>query len=92
TRRVPSLDAEALRRLEAFNEDPHTAGSLRLIREYRQAASLMVRLRALAGHIDPHTGRIHSTFDDRQATGRLSSTYPNLQQLDRLFVFESPRS
>ena len=81
TRRVPSLDAEALRRLEAFNEDPHTAGSLRLIREYRQAASLMVRLRALAGHIDPRTGRIHSTFDDRQATGRLSSTYPNLQQL-----------
>jgi DNA polymerase I-like protein with 3'-5' exonuclease and polymerase domains len=81
TRWVPSLDAEALRRLEAFNEDPHTADSLRLIRDYRQAASLMVRLRALAGHIDPQTGRIHSTFDDRQATGRLSSTYPNLQQL-----------
>ena len=81
TRRVPSLDAEAMRRLEAFNEDPRTADSLRLIRDYRRAASLMVRLRALAGHIDPHTGRIHSTFDDRQATGRLSSTYPNLQQL-----------
>ncbi|MBV8609985.1 MAG: hypothetical protein JO034_21310 [Singulisphaera sp.] len=81
TRRVPSLDAEALRRLEAFNEDPRTADSLRLIRDYRRAASLMVRLRALAGHIDPHTARIHSTFDDRQATGRLSSTYPNLQQL-----------
>ena len=81
TRWVPSLDAEALRRLEAFNEDPHTAGSLRLIRDYRQAAGLLVRLRSLLNHIDPRTGRIHSSFDDRQATGRLSSTYPNLQQL-----------
>ena len=81
TRWVPSLDAEALRRLEAFNEDPHTAGSLRLIRDYRKAASLMVRLRSLAKYVDAGTGRIHSTFDDRQATGRLSSTYPNLQQL-----------
>ena len=81
TRWVPSLDAEALRRLEAFNEDPHTAGSLRLIRDYRKAAGLLVRLRSLLNHIDPRTGRIHSSFDDRQATGRLSSTYPNLQQL-----------
>ena len=81
TQWVPSLDAEALRRLETFNDDPQVAGSLRLIREYRQAAGLMVRLRALVKHIDQGTGRIHSTFDDRQATGRLSSTYPNLQQL-----------
>jgi DNA polymerase I-like protein with 3'-5' exonuclease and polymerase domains len=80
-RRVPSLDAEAIRRLEAFNEDPRVAGSLRLLREYRRAAGLLVRLRALAGHVDPATGRIHSSFDDRQASGRLSSTYPNLQQL-----------
>jgi DNA polymerase I-like protein with 3'-5' exonuclease and polymerase domains len=78
---VPSLDAEALRRLEAFNEDPRVAGSLRLIRDYRQATGLMVRLRALLKHIDPRTGRIHSTYDDRQASGRLSSSYPNLQQI-----------
>ena len=78
---VPSLDAEALHRLEAFNEDPRVAGSLQLMREYHQAAGLLVRLRAFRNHIDPRTGRIHSTFDDRQATGRLSSTYPNLQQL-----------
>ncbi|HKM54800.1 MAG TPA: DNA polymerase [Isosphaeraceae bacterium] len=83
TQWVPSLDAEALRRLEAFNEDPHTAGSLRLIRDYRKAAGLLVRLRSLLNHIDLRTGRIHSSFDDRQATGRLSSTYPNLQQLAR---------
>ena len=81
TQWVPSLDAEALSRLEAFNEDPRVAGSLRLIRDYRKAAGLLVRLRSLLNHIDPRTGRIHSSFDDRQATGRLSSTYPNLQQL-----------
>ncbi|MFO0892834.1 MAG: DNA polymerase [Isosphaeraceae bacterium] len=75
------MDAEALCRLEAFNDDPGIAASLRLIREYRAAAGLMVRLRALLRHVDQGTGRIHSTFDDRQATGRLSSTYPNLQQL-----------
>jgi DNA polymerase I-like protein with 3'-5' exonuclease and polymerase domains len=78
---VPSLDAEALRRLAAYNEDPRAAESLRLIGEYRRAAALMVRLRALGGHVDGRAGRIHSSFDDRQASGRLSSTYPNLQQL-----------
>jgi DNA polymerase I-like protein with 3'-5' exonuclease and polymerase domains len=78
---IPSLDSEAIRRLLAFNEDAHIAGSLRLIQNYRQATSLMVRLRSLAKYVDAGTGRIHSTFDDRQATGRLSSTYPNLQQL-----------
>ena len=81
TRWAPSLDAEAIRRLEAFNQDPRVSGSLRLIRDYRRAAGLMVRLRSLLRHVDPATGRIHSSFDDRQATGRLSSTYPNLQQL-----------
>ena len=81
TRWIPSLDAESIRRLEIFNEDPHVARSLRLIREYRQASGLMVRLRSLLKHVEPATGRIHSSFDDRQATGRLSSTYPNLQQL-----------
>jgi DNA polymerase I-like protein with 3'-5' exonuclease and polymerase domains len=40
-----------------------------------------VRLRALAQHIGQTTGRIHSSFDDRQATGRVASSYPNLQQL-----------
>ena len=89
TRWVPSLDTEALSRLVAFNDDPRVAGSLRLIREYRQAAGLMVRLQALVKHIDLGTGRIHSTFDDRQATGRLSSTYPNLQQLAKKKEFAS---
>ena len=56
TRWVPSLDTEALSRLVAFNDYSRVAGSLRLIREYRQAAGLMVRLRALVKHIDLGTG------------------------------------
>lgn len=78
---VPSLDREAFRRLGVYNVDPRTTESLRLIGEYRRAWSLLVRLRALEPYVDVDTGRIHSTFDDRQATGRLSSAYPNLQQL-----------
>ncbi len=41
----------------------------------------MTRLRALEGHIDPRTGRIHSSFNDVQSSGRVSSTRPNLQQV-----------
>jgi len=78
---VPSLDAEAFRRLHVYNEDVAVAGSLTLIGEYRQAASLLVRLRSLLNHIDQTDRRIHSSFDDRQATGRVASTNPNLQQL-----------
>jgi DNA polymerase I-like protein with 3'-5' exonuclease and polymerase domains len=57
-----------------------------LIQEYRQAVSLLVRLRALGQHIDRQTARIYSTFDDRQSTGRISSTHPNLQQLAKAKV------
>ncbi len=80
---VPSLDKEAIRRLRRYAEGQKAGDSLRLIADYRQAASLLVRLRSLARYIDPGTGRIHSTFDDKQASGRISSGHPNLQQLAR---------
>lgn len=78
---VPSVDAEAIRRLREFNEDPRIDHLLRLLQRYRQAASLLVRLKGLLKYIDAADGRIHSTFDDKQASGRVSSTGPNLQQL-----------
>jgi DNA polymerase I-like protein with 3'-5' exonuclease and polymerase domains len=78
---VPSLDTKTLKALQEYTDDSRAKDSLRLIQDYRQATSLLVRLRSLEKHIDRQTRRIHSSFDDRQATGRVSSTYPNLQQL-----------
>lgn len=80
-KRVPSLDSKVLSALQKFTEDPRATGSLKTIQEYRQVVSLLVRLRSLKKHIDLTTHRIYSSFDDRQSSGRISSTYPNLQQL-----------
>lgn len=80
-KKAPTLDSNTLKRLATYTEDEQVRKSLTLIQEYRQATSLMVRLRSLPRHVDAATGRVHSLFDDRQATGRVSSTYPNLQQL-----------
>ena len=80
-KRMPSLDSKTLDVLQKISDDPRAIGSLKLIQDYRQAASLLVRLRSLQKHIDGQTGRIYSSFDDRQSSGRLSSTNPNLQQL-----------
>jgi DNA polymerase I-like protein with 3'-5' exonuclease and polymerase domains len=85
-RRMPSLDGKTLQALEQFTEDEGARGSLRLIQDYRQAAGLLVRLRSLTKHIDRRAGRIHSSFDDRQSSGRIASTHPNLQQLARARV------
>src|SRR5262249_14994161 len=80
-RQQPSLDNDTLKRLADFTEDEKARTSLRMIQDYRQTTSLLVRLRSLPRHVDRGNGRVHSTFDDRQVTGRVSSTYPNLQQL-----------
>jgi DNA polymerase I-like protein with 3'-5' exonuclease and polymerase domains len=82
--RVPRLDAKAIDQLldaAAAAGRTEAQSSLHLIRDYRRAASLLVRLRSLLKHIDPRTATIHSTFGDIQATGRISSQRPNLQQL-----------
>ena len=55
------------------------ADSLALIRGFRQLQSLATRLGGYSKFVDQ--GRIHSSFDNRQATGRVSSSGPNLQQL-----------
>ena len=80
-KRVPSLDSKVLKTLQGWTDEPRAVDSLKLIQDYRQLTSLLVRLKALSKHVDRQTGRIYSTFDDRQVSGRISSTYPNLQQL-----------
>ncbi len=80
---TPSLDTEALDRLLDFAQalsQPAVKSSLELIHDYRLAASLLRRLRALLPHLDRER-RVHTLFNDIQATGRISSSYPNLQQI-----------
>ena len=42
-------------------------------------------------HVDPITGRIHTTLNDWQASGRISSTNPNLQAVAKA-VESRPKS
>ncbi|MGH7246876.1 MAG: DNA polymerase I, partial [Pseudomonadota bacterium] len=55
----------------------------RLVREYRQLAKLKgTYVDALPALIDSRTGRLHTTFNQAgAATGRLSSSNPNLQNI-----------
>lgn len=54
-----------------------------LVLEYRKLNKLKnTYLDALPGLINPHTGRVHSTFSQTvAATGRLSSSVPNFQNI-----------
>ena len=64
--------------LEALAEDHQVA---KLVLEYRQLAKLKsTYVDALPALLSPTTGRLHTTFGQTgTATGRLSSTNPNLQ-------------
>jgi DNA polymerase I-like protein with 3'-5' exonuclease and polymerase domains/phage FluMu protein Com len=72
--------------LDLICEDtkPENQESLALIWDYKLAQSFMIRLRTLEDHVDRHTARIHSTFNDIQSSGRVSSRKPNLQQIAKL--------
>ena len=77
TKSGPSTDVEVLQELAL--EHPLPA----LIIEYRQASKLKsTYIDALPKLINPITGRVHTSFrQDVAATGRLSSTEPNLQNI-----------
>ncbi len=72
-----STDSSVLEKLARENEIP------RRVLRYRQLAKLKsTYLDALPMMVDPSTGRIHTTFHQTvTATGRLSSSDPNLQNI-----------
>jgi len=72
-----STDARVLRGLR----DRHPI--VPAVEEWRELTKLLnTYLEPLPEHIDPRTGRVHSTFKQTvAATGRLSSTDPNLQNI-----------
>ncbi len=77
----PSTDQEVLERLAA---DPSIESPLpALIVEHRQLTKLVsTYLVALKDAIHPETGRVHASFNQTvAATGRLSSSDPNLQNI-----------
>jgi DNA polymerase-1 len=72
-----STDVEVLERLKGLHEIPS------LVLEYRTVAKIRsTYVDVLPGRIDPRDGRIHTTLSQTQAaTGRLSSSEPNLQNI-----------
>jgi DNA polymerase-1 len=74
----PSTDVTVLQELaEAGHELPV------LLMEYRELSKLeSTYIDALPLAVNPHTGRVHTSFNQTvAATGRLSSTEPNLQNI-----------
>ncbi len=74
----PSTDADVLEELAGMGHEVP-----RLLLEYRELAKLLsTYLETLPAEIHPATGRIHTSFNQiGAATGRLSSTRPNLQNI-----------
>jgi DNA polymerase-1 len=80
-RRLPSLDKGHLKLLRShYGAYRRIARSLDLILAYRKTCKLLSQLASLADHV-ADSGRIHTSLADRQATGRITSRNPNLQQL-----------
>ena len=73
-----STDYEVLEQLAAMGHEVP-----RLLIEYRELSKLKsTYVDALPGFINPATGRIHTSFNQTgAATGRLSSSEPNLQNI-----------
>ena len=78
TRTGPSTDADVLEQLAAMGHDVP-----RLILEYRELQKLRsTYVEVLPARVNAATGRIHTSFNQTgAATGRLSSSDPNLQNI-----------
>jgi len=72
-----STDSEVLRALSAWHELPG------LVLEYRGLSKLVsTYVRALPQAVNPESGRVHTSYNQAvAATGRLSSSGPNLQNI-----------
>jgi len=84
TRTGPSTDVEVLEKLVEMDEVSQQGRQLAAaILDYRQLTKLVnTYLVALDQAIEPVTGRIHASFHQTgTATGRLSSSNPNLQNI-----------
>ena len=82
-RRVPSLKAAHLQELAALHRANATvASSLATIAAHRRVLDLRDKLGGLAKGVGVD-GRIHTSLVDRQATGRISASKPNLQAIAR---------
>jgi DNA polymerase-1 len=77
TKTGPSTDADVLEELAALHPIPAK------VVEYRGLTKLKgTYIDALPALVDPRTGRLHTTFNQAvAATGRLSSSDPNLQNI-----------
>ncbi|MEW6440236.1 MAG: DNA polymerase I [bacterium] len=77
TKTGPATDVKVLTRLAAEHPLP------RLVLDYRSASKLLsTYVEALPRLADPLTGRVHTCFNQAvTATGRLSSSDPNLQNI-----------
>src|SRR5882757_9595749 len=78
TKTGASTDVEVLEQLAAQGAEVP-----RLLMEYRELSKLQsTYVDALPGYINAHTGRVHTSFNQTgAATGRLSSSNPNLQNI-----------
>jgi DNA polymerase-1 len=78
TKTGPSTDADVLEQLAQTGHDVP-----RLILEHRELQKLRsTYVDVLPARVNPRTGRIHTTFNQTgAATGRLSSSDPNLQNI-----------
>jgi DNA polymerase-1 len=78
TKTGASTDVEVLEQLAAMGHEVP-----RLLIEYRELSKLQsTYVDALPGYINAQTGRVHTSFNQTgAATGRLSSSNPNLQNI-----------
>ena len=79
-KRLPTLRRSDLLEIREESTQQSVRDSLALIADYLLLRSLMQRLGSLTNHISFHE-RFHSIFNDTQASGRVSSSNPNLQQV-----------